>query len=47
MQFKFDANQEFQVKAVDSVVDLFEGQANGRMLPLRAATERRFELIRC
>ena len=26
MKFKFDANQDFQLKAVDSVVDIFEGQ---------------------
>jgi hypothetical protein len=26
MQFKFDANQEFQVKAVESVVNLLEGR---------------------
>ncbi|MCI0476394.1 MAG: DEAD/DEAH box helicase family protein [Anaerolineales bacterium] len=26
MQFKFDANQEFQIHAIESVADLFEGQ---------------------
>ncbi|MEW5799104.1 MAG: DEAD/DEAH box helicase family protein [Bacteroidota bacterium] len=26
MQFKFDSNQEYQLHAIDSVVDLFEGQ---------------------
>jgi len=26
MQFKFDANQEYQIRAIESVVDLFEGQ---------------------
>ncbi len=26
MKFKFDANQDFQLKAVDSIVDIFEGQ---------------------
>lgn len=26
MQFKFDANQEFQVRAVEAVVNLLEGQ---------------------
>lgn len=31
MKFKFDANQEFQLKAVSSIVDIFEGQGkNGR-----------------
>lgn len=28
MKFKFDANQEYQVQAIDSVTDLFEGQPN-------------------
>jgi len=27
MEFRFDANQEFQVKAIDAVADLFDGQA--------------------
>jgi type III restriction enzyme len=27
MQFRFDANQEYQVQAVEAVADLFEGQA--------------------
>ena len=26
MKFKFDPNQEFQLNAIDSIVDLFEGQ---------------------
>ncbi len=26
MKFKFDANQEFQLKAVSSIIDIFEGQ---------------------
>ena len=26
MQFRFDANQEFQIRAIESVTDLFEGQ---------------------
>jgi type III restriction enzyme len=33
MQLKFDANQEFQVSAVESVVKLFEGQPTGSLLP--------------
>jgi type III restriction enzyme len=48
VQFKFDANQEFQIKAVDSVVDLFEGQPNGRLLPslsATTATTRQLELV--
>jgi type III restriction enzyme len=28
MEFRFDANQEFQVKAIEAVADLFDGQAN-------------------
>ena len=44
MQFKFDANQEFQVKAVDAVIDLFEGQPHGQLLPLLAAQTRQLEL---
>jgi type III restriction enzyme len=44
VQFKFDANQEFQVKAVDAVVDLFEGQPNGQLLPSLASTTRQLEL---
>ena len=28
MKFKFDAKQEYQVQAIDSVTDLFEGQPN-------------------
>ena len=44
MQFKFDANQEFQVKAVDAVADLFDGQPNGRLLPSIAIGERQLEL---
>jgi type III restriction enzyme len=43
MQFKFDANQDFQVKAVDAVVGLFDGQPNGRLFPLLATTERQLE----
>ncbi len=27
MEFKFDANQEFQTQAVEAVADLFEGQS--------------------
>lgn len=26
MQFKFDANQEFQIRAIESIADLLEGQ---------------------
>ena len=26
MQFRFDANQEYQLQAIAAVVDLFEGQ---------------------
>ena len=26
MQFRFDPNQEFQVKAIEAVTDLFDGQ---------------------
>jgi len=26
MQFRFDANQDFQVHAIDGVADLFDGQ---------------------
>ena len=26
MQFRFDANQEFQVKAIEAVTELFDGQ---------------------
>jgi hypothetical protein len=26
MQFKFDANQEYQIKAVEAAVNLLEGQ---------------------
>src|SRR5262249_19621077 len=26
MQFKFDANQEYQLQAIESIVSLFEGQ---------------------
>ncbi len=26
MQFKFDANQEYQIRAVEAVADLFDGQ---------------------
>jgi type III restriction enzyme len=44
MQFKFDANQEFQVKAVDAVADMFEGQPNGRLLPSIAIGTRQLEL---
>jgi hypothetical protein len=44
MQFKFDANQEFQVKAVDAVIDLFEGQPHGQLLPLLSANTRQLEL---
>jgi type III restriction enzyme len=29
MRFKFDANQEFQVRAVEAVTDLFDGQSDG------------------
>ena len=28
MKFKFDAKQQYQVQAIDSVTDLFEGQPN-------------------
>ena len=28
MEFRFDANQEFQVKAIEAVADLFDGQPN-------------------
>src|SRR5437868_2354851 len=31
MEFKFEANQEYQVNAVDAVVDLFEGQPHGKV----------------
>ncbi|HEX5398363.1 MAG TPA: DEAD/DEAH box helicase family protein [Verrucomicrobiae bacterium] len=44
MQFKFDANQEFQVKAVDAVADLFDGQPNVRLLPSIAIGERQLDL---
>lgn len=44
MQFKFDANQDFQIKAVEAVVGLFDGQPNGRLLPLLATIERQLEL---
>jgi hypothetical protein len=27
MEFRFDANQEFQVKAIEAVADLFDGPA--------------------
>jgi hypothetical protein len=27
MEFRFDANQEFQVKAVEAAADLYDGQA--------------------
>lgn len=27
MEFRFDANQDFQVKAFEAVADLFDGQA--------------------
>jgi len=33
MQFKLDANQEYQAAAVEAVVNLFEGQPNGRCEP--------------
>ncbi len=45
MQFKFDANQDFQVTAIDAVVDLFEGQPNGRLLPPLTAPTRQLELV--
>lgn len=32
MQFKFDANQEFQITAVEAVLKLFEGQPHGSLL---------------
>ena len=44
MQFKFDANQDFQVTAVESVVNLFEGQPNGRLLPSLPIATRQLEL---
>lgn len=31
MEFKFEANQEYQVAAVDAVVNLFEGQPHGKI----------------
>lgn len=34
MQFKFDAYQEYQTKAVDAVVDLFDGQPNSTSLSI-------------
>ncbi|MGA2030960.1 MAG: DEAD/DEAH box helicase family protein [Thermoguttaceae bacterium] len=37
MRFKFDANQDYQVEAIEAVADLFQGQA-------RAAGAMRFEL---
>ena len=33
MQFKFDAHQQYQIDAIDAVVDLFEGQP--RIVQLR------------
>ena len=33
MQFRFDANQEYQAAAVEAAVNLFEGQPNGSLLP--------------
>lgn len=30
MEFRFDPNQEFQVKAIEAVADLFEGQTRTR-----------------
>ena len=44
MQFKFDANQDFQIAAVESVVNLFEGQPNGRLLPSLSIATRQLEL---
>jgi type III restriction enzyme len=44
MQFKFDANQDFQIAAVESAVDLFEGQPNGRLLPSLSIATRQLEL---
>jgi len=37
MRFKFDANQEYQVQAIEAVTDLFQGQA-------RMAGTMRFQL---
>src|SRR5438034_9767804 len=31
MQFKFDANQEYQLSAIESVVNLFEGQPQAKL----------------
>jgi type III restriction enzyme len=31
MQFKFDANQDFQIRAVDAVADLFDGQPRSNL----------------
>ena len=44
MQFKFDANQEFQIAAVEAVVNLFEGQPNGSLLPSLAPQTRQLQL---
>src|SRR4051812_4219071 len=33
MRFKFDANQDFQVSAIEAVVNLFDGQPNASLLP--------------
>ena len=44
MQFKFDANQEYQAAAVEAVVSLFEGQPNGSLLPSLAPATRQLQL---
>ncbi len=44
MQFKFDANQEYQLAAVDAAVNLFEGQPHGSLLPSLAPTPRQLQL---
>ena len=44
MEFKFDANQDFQVCAIDAVVNLFEGQPNESLLPSLFAETPQLEL---
>jgi len=29
MKFRFDANQEFQIRAIEAVTDLFDGRVQG------------------